>query len=437
VVGTRPEAVKLVPVILALRASESFEPVVVSTGQHHEMVAAIFALAEIEPDVELWIGGHRAGRLNELVASVLRRFEDFCVGSFGDHGASIASIEEVLDSGYPGAVLVHGDTSSAMAAALAAFHLRIPVVHVEAGLRTGGTILSPFPEELNRQLISCLAAFNLAPTWVNAENLIRETIPGSQIFVTGNSGIDALQWAAGLQVPYADGRVREADASGDRLVVVTGHRRENWDGGLAGIADGVAGLANANPTVRFVVPLHPNPTVRAALEPRLEHLANVILTEPIPYAAFARLLARCHFAITDSGGIQEEAPSLGKPVLVTRNETERREGVDAGTLLLVGTHPKEIERAGTALLEDADFYRRMADAPNPYGDGRAAERIIAALEHLLLGGPAPRPFGPGFNRHAILAAAGYAREGEPLALTATGERGLADPPLVGHRWHLP
>jgi UDP-N-acetylglucosamine 2-epimerase (non-hydrolysing) len=344
VVGTRPEAVKLVPVILALRASESFEPVVVSTGQHHEMVAAIFALAEIEPDVELWIGGHRAGRLNELVASVLRRFEDFCVGSFGDHGASIASIEEVLDSGYPGAVLVHGDTSSAMAAALAAFHLRIPVVHVEAGLRTGGTILSPFPEELNRQLISCLAAFNLAPTWVNAENLIRETIPGSQIFVTGNSGIDALQWAAGLQVPYADGRVREADASGDRLVVVTGHRRENWDGGLAGIADGVAGLANANPTVRFVVPLHPNPTVRAALEPRLEHLANVILTEPIPYAAFARLLARCHFAITDSGGIQEEAPSLGKPVLVTRNETERREGVDAGTLLLVGTHPKEIER---------------------------------------------------------------------------------------------
>ncbi len=432
VVGTRPEAVKLVPIILALRESESFRPIVVSTGQHHRMVAEIFDLAEIEPDCDLWIGPHRTASLNELVAAVLRRFEDYCVGSFGDQGSTVATVEEVLSGEYPGAVLVHGDTSSAMAAALAAFHLRIPVVHVEAGLRTGGSTLSPFPEELNRQLISCIASFHLAPTAANAEDLIRENIPNQQIFVTGNTGIDALRWAAELQLPYADPRVDEADRSDARVVVVTAHRRENWDGGLAGIAQGIARLAESNRDVRFVLPLHPNPTVREALAPPLERLANVILTEPLAYASFARLLARCHFAITDSGGIQEEAPSLGKPVLVARGETERREGVLAGTLELVGTDPERIERAGTVLLEDPVAYRRMAESPNPYGDGRAASRIVEALENLVHGGAAPEPYGPGYDRFAILEAAGYGN-GSPGS--ARAGRGVADPPVPGAQWH--
>ena len=437
VVGTRPEAVKLVPIILALRESPCFDPIVVATGQHHRMVSEIFALAEIHTDADLWIGGHRSAGLNELVASVLRRFEDFCVGSFGDHGATVAPVEDVLSGDYPSAVLVHGDTSSAMAAALAAFHLRIPVVHVEAGLRTGGTILTPFPEELNRQLVSCIASFHLAPTAANAENLIRENISHERIFVTGNTSIDALKWAASLEVPYDDPRVQDADASGDRIVVVTGHRRENWNGGLAGIAEGVARIARTHPETRFVVPLHPNPRVREALSPPLEDMANVILTEPLGYASFSRLLARCYFAITDSGGIQEEAPALGKPVIVVRDETERGEGVEAGTLLLVGTDPLAIESAGALLLDDPVAYQQMADAPNPYGDGRAAERIVGALEHLLNGGSPPAPYGPGYSRHAVLEAAGYEPGRQIAARVGPAGRGVADPALAGERWHLP
>ncbi len=368
---------------------------------------------------------------------MLRRFEDFCVGSFGDHGASVAPVDEVLSGSYPGAVLVHGDTSSAMAAALAAFHLRIPVVHVEAGLRTGGTILTPFPEELNRQLISCIASFHLAPTAANAENLIREDISQGQIFVTGNTSIDALKWAASLEVPYTDPRITEADESGDRIVVVTGHRRENWNGGLAGIAEGVSRLATRHSETRFIVPLHPNPTVREALVPPLEDLPNVILTEPLGYASFSRLLARCELAITDSGGIQEEAPALGKPVIVVREETERGEGVAAGTLLLVGTDPAAIESAGTLLLDDPLAYREMADAPNPYGDGRAAERIVAALENILDGGAAPAPYGPGYSRHAVLRAAGYERERLRPVMVAPETRDSADPAIAGEHWNLP
>ena len=431
VVGTRPEAIKLVPLILALRTSGCFHPIVVSTGQHHQMVDEIFALADIAPDVELWIGGAHA-QLNERVATVMRRFEDFCLEWFGAEGKEPPGAREILSGKFPAAVLVHGDTSSAMAAALAAFHLRIPVMHVEAGLRTGGLNLTPFPEELNRRLIAEIACFHFAPTATNLRNLVHENIDANQIFITGNTGIDALRWATSLDVPFADDAVEAAVAGDARIVVVTAHRRENWEEGLAGIAEGIRRLAVAHPDVRFVVPLHPNPLVRDRLGGPLAELDNVLLTEPMGYAGFARLLGRCHFVITDSGGIQEEAPTLGKPVLVARRSSERGEGVEAGTLRLVGADPDRIAAAGEELLGDPDAYRRMAEAPNPYGDGHAAERIVAALEHLRYDGEPPHPFGSGYSRDAVLDAAGFERL-DPAEIPAF-ERGADRPRPADSVW---
>ncbi|MGZ6574800.1 MAG: non-hydrolyzing UDP-N-acetylglucosamine 2-epimerase [Solirubrobacteraceae bacterium] len=404
VVGTRPEAIKLVPIILAMRASESLQPIVVSTGQHHRMVREIFELAGIATDVTLWAGGRR--ELNERVSSVMRRFEDFVVEWFGILPENV-EIEDVVSGRFPAAVLVHGDTSSAMAAALAAFHLRIPVMHVEAGLRTGGLNLTPFPEELNRQLISCMACAHLAPTARNMEQLVRENVSVDQIFVTGNTGIDALRWASGLPVCFEDPALQAICDGEQRVVVVTAHRRESWANGLDRIAEGVGQLAREHGDVRFVIPLHPNPLVREKLGAPLRHLPNVLLTEPLSYAPFAKLLGRCDLVITDSGGIQEEAPALGKPVLVTREQTERSEGIDAGTLLLVGTDPDRIFTEGHRLLTDPSAYARMSQAPNPYGDGHAAERIVAAFEYVLRAEEPPTQFGSGFSRTAVIRAAGF------------------------------
>ena len=228
------------------------------------MVGEIFGLAGIEPDVTLYAGDRHA-RLNERVAAVMRRFEDFVCEVFGDGPADGKHLEAALRGEYPLAIAVHGDTSSAMAAALAAFHMHIPVFHVEAGLRTGGLNLTPFPEELNRQVITCIAALHLAPTPGNLQNLVRENVPVDQVFVTGNTGIDALRWASGLDVPFRDPAVAAAVEGPERIVVVTAHRRESWGGGLRGIATGVARLAEGHPETRFVVPMHPNPAVRDQL----------------------------------------------------------------------------------------------------------------------------------------------------------------------------
>lgn len=406
VVGTRPEAIKLVPIIVALRESECYEPVVVSTGQHSRMVEYIFELAGIKPDVTLWSGSRRSN-LNERVASVMQRFEDFCVERFDLDPDVIPTSEDVLSGRHPAAVLVHGDTSSAMAAALSAFHLHIPVMHVEAGLRTGHGNLTPFPEELNRQVISTIAALHFAPTAANLQNLVRENIPVDQVFVTGNTGIDALHWASGMDVKFANPELQALHDGSSRLIVVTAHRRENWGDGLRGIAEGVGRLADAHRDDHFVLPVHPNPRVREVLTERLTGLDNVLLTEPLGYATFARLLGRAHLVITDSGGIQEEAPSLGKPVLVTRETTERTEGLAAGTLKLVGTDPEKIFTVASRLLENDEAYAEMAAADNPYGDGHAGARIVASLEHLLLGGEPPVPFGPGYSRAAVTIAAGF------------------------------
>lgn len=406
VVGTRPEAIKLVPIILAMRESANLHPVVISTGQHHALVQEIFGLAGIRTDVELWTGPRRG--LNDKVTTVMQRFEDFVVEAFDIvPGGDPCSTEDVLAGRFPGAVIVHGDTSSAMAAALAAFHLRIPVLHVEAGLRTGGLNLTPFPEELNRQMISCIAALHFAPTAQNLQALLHENVPVEQVFVTGNTGIDALRWASELGVLPGDPALRELCAGDERFVVVTAHRRESWATGLDGIAAGVARLAAAHPDTRFVVPLHPNPIVREKLGAPLAGHDNVLLTEPVSYAPFATLLGRCHLVITDSGGIQEEAPALGRPVLVTREETERAEGVDAGTLRLVGTDPDRIFAEAHRLLTDDAAYAEMAAAQNPYGDGHAAARIVAACEYVVRGGAAPAPFGSGFTRTAVIEATGF------------------------------
>jgi UDP-N-acetylglucosamine 2-epimerase (non-hydrolysing) len=406
VVGTRPEAIKLVPIIIAMRRSEYYEPIVISTGQHNRMVEYIFELADIKPDVTLWSGSRRSN-LNERVASVMQRFEDFCVERFELDPDAVPTPDDIRSGRHPAAVLVHGDTSSAMAASLSAFHLRIPVMHVEAGLRTGGSNLTPFPEELNRQVISTIAALHFAPTSANLQNLVREDIPVEQVFVTGNTGIDALRWASQMDVKFANPELQALHDGDSRIVVVTAHRRENWGDGLRGIAEGIARLARDQRDVHFVLPVHPNPRVREVLTERLTGLDNVLLTEPLGYATFARLLGRAHLVITDSGGIQEEAPSLGKPVLVTRETTERTEGLEAGTLRLVGTDPEVIFNEAARLLDNPDAYAEMAQAPNPYGDGRAAERIVAALEHILLGSDPPAPFGPGYSRSAVALAAGF------------------------------
>ncbi|MGE5636247.1 MAG: non-hydrolyzing UDP-N-acetylglucosamine 2-epimerase [Nocardioidaceae bacterium] len=407
VVGTRPEAIKLVPLILAMRRSHYYEPIVVSTGQHQRMVQFIFDLAGIRPDVTLWAGSRRS-QLNERVTSVMRRFEDFIAERFELADDDSPGPDKVLSGHFPPAVIVHGDTSSAMAAALSAFHLHVPVMHVEAGLRTGGPSNTPFPEELNRQVIGCIAGLHFAPTAANLQNLVRENVPVSQVFVTGNTGIDALQWASKLDVRFANERLNELYDSERRVIVVTAHRRESWGAGLVGIAEGIARLAEAHPEDRFVLPVHPNPRVGDVLRRRLErHDDNVLLVDPLGYATFAKLLGRAHLVITDSGGIQEEAPSLGKPVLVLRDVTERGEGLEAGTLRMVGTDPERIFAEGDRLLCDRGAWEEMATAPNPYGDGRAADRIVAALEHLLVGGEPPAPFGPGYSRTAVAQAAGY------------------------------
>ncbi|GAA1930802.1 UDP-N-acetylglucosamine 2-epimerase (non-hydrolyzing) [Microbacterium aoyamense] len=397
VVGTRPEAIKMLPLIVAARDHEGFEPIVVSTGQHAAMVAEVLAIGGIVPDVTFALPeGPRT--LNDLFSFVVTQVQTYVTETFGSMDAE----------GYPVATFVHGDTSSAAAAALASFHLKLPVVHVEAGLRTND-VNSPFPEEFNRQLISRVAALHLAPTSRAKANLVREGIDFDRILITGNTAIDALRIAAARVAPFEHPALADLEtADGPRVVVVTAHRRENWGEPLARIADSVAILASGHPDDRFVVALHPNPAVADVLVKRLSGHRNVSLVPAMGYASFARLLGRATLAITDSGGIQEEAPSLGVPVICVRETTERQEGVAAGTVELVGTDVQRIVHAASVLLDDPDELARRSARVNPYGDGFASARIIEALDNIVSGTRAPESYGPGFDRTAVLAAAGVA-----------------------------
>jgi UDP-N-acetylglucosamine 2-epimerase (non-hydrolysing) len=371
--GTRPEAIKVAPLIAELERSPHFEPVVVVTGQHREMLAQVLDLFGIVPhhDLDLCAPG-------QTLTSVTT--------------GALTGLEPLLERIDPDAVVVQGDTTTTFAGALAAFYRQVPVVHMEAGLRTGNPY-SPFPEEVNRCLTTRLASLHLAPTAGNKANLLAEGIAAESIVVTGNTVVDALLAAAQLPGAYGDVALDDLDADPRRIVLVTAHRRESWGEGHAAIARAVAEVARTEPDVLVVFPIHRNPVVREAVVPHLEGLDNVRVVEPLGYRGLVKLMQRADLILTDSGGIQEEGPSLGKPVLVLRDTTERPEAVTAGTVRLVGTDELQIVGAVRTVLHDPAAYAAMANAVNPYGDGRAAERSVQAIAHLFGLGERPVEFG--------------------------------------------
>ena len=364
VFGTRPEAIKMAPLVKCLQHAAHIEARVCVTAQHRQMLDQVLDLFEIRPDHDL---------------DVMRPGQDL----FTITAEILQAIRRVYEVERPDVVLVHGDTTTTFAATLAAFYLRIPVGHVEAGLRTGN-LYSPWPEEANRRLTSALAAMHFAPTPTSRDNLLRENVPGERIFVTGNTVIDALLAVRDKLDASAELRARmQAGAaflrSDARLLLITGHRRENFGGGFERICDAIAALAARYPDLDLVYPVHLNPNVQEPVRRLLSGISNVHLIEPLDYLPFVHLMTRATLILTDSGGIQEEAPSLGKPVLVMRDTTERPEAVEAGTVRLVGTDARTIVEGVSRLLDDAGEYRRMSVAHNPYGDGHACGRIVAAL----------------------------------------------------------
>lgn len=364
VYGTRPEAIKMAPLVQALRRDERFEPIVVVTGQHREMLDQVNEFFGITPDRDLDI--HESG---QTLTQVTVR--------------TLTGVDQAIADLRPDLLLAQGDTTSAFAAGLAGFYHQVPVVHVEAGLRTG-TIASPYPEEANRRLLTQVTALHLCPTTGAADNLLRENTDPSTVVVTGNTVIDALLDAVRRPVPLTDPALSAALSQDPdrRVLLVTAHRRESWGEPMAAIGRAVARVATRYPDVLVVLPAHRNPTVRAAILPHIEHLANVVVTEPLEYGQFCTLMNRSYLILTDSGGVQEEAPALSKPVLVMRENTERPEAVDYGVAALVGTDEQTVVAAVTRLLDDPQAYARMAGAANPYGDGNACERSLAALAAL-------------------------------------------------------
>ena len=385
--GTRPEAIKLAPVILALKRESSIQCQVCVTGQHRQMLDQVLEVFEIKPDVDL-----NLMRPNQTLGGLTAR--------------AMEALDGYLATEKPDFIIVQGDTTTVLCAALAAFYHKIPVGHVEAGLRTGD-LQSPWPEEANRVLTTRLAALHFAPTESNRANLLKEGVSDAKVHVTGNTVIDALMLAI-FKVrhtpPYIPGlpailqptvcRLRSAtDAS--RVVLITGHRRENFGDGFESICQAIAQLARRFPDTHFVYPVHLNPNVREPVQRILnkgngaDHgspsgvLANIHLIEPLPYLPFVALMERATLILTDSGGVQEEAPSLGKPVLVMRGTTERPEAVDSGTVKLVGTSSKMIYSETVRLLTDPEAYQQMQRTHNPYGDGKASARIVSATLRLL------------------------------------------------------
>jgi UDP-N-acetylglucosamine 2-epimerase (non-hydrolysing) len=365
VYGTRPEAIKLAPIIRAMERSSAFAPTVVVTAQHRSMLDQVNAFFGVRPDHDLAIMAE-GQTLADLTVRAMR------------------GLDPLLARDRPDVVVVQGDTTSTFVGALAASYHQVPVVHVEAGLRTHDRA-SPFPEEINRQLTTRLAELHLAPTAACRQHLLDEGIDRDSIAVTGNTVIDALLWAVRQRAPYGDARLELLDDDPRRVLLVTAHRRESWGAAMEGVGRALARIADTEPGLTVVLPAHRNPTVRAALLPSLAGKANVVVTEPLGYGGFCRLIERADLVLTDSGGLQEEAPSLGKPVLVMRDTTERGEAIAAGTARLVGTQEDDIVNAVHTLLHDELAYRRMATAVNPYGDGHAADRSLDAMHRFFAG----------------------------------------------------
>ena len=377
VFGTRPEAIKMAPLVKEFQKNqEEFETIVCVTGQHREMLDQVLEIFEITPDYDLNI--MKQGQdLYDVTARVL------------------IGMRDVFKEVQPDVVLVHGDTTTSTAAALAAFYQQIPVGHVEAGLRTHN-IYSPWPEEVNRQITGRIATYNFAPTALSRENLLREAVSDDSITVTGNTVIDALYWVvdkvktdAKLDTNLADILSRSGYdvnrfANGKKLVLITGHRRENFGDGFVNMCTAIKDLTEKYPNVDFVYPMHLNPNVRKPIHEvfgeNLENLGNMFFIEPLEYLSFVYLMEKSTIVLTDSGGIQEEAPGLGKPVLVMRDTTERPEALSAGTVKLVGTNYDKIVGEVSALLDNQAYYDEMSHAVNPYGDGLACGRIVDALK---------------------------------------------------------
>lgn len=379
VFGTRPEAIKMAPLVKEFqRHADEFETTVCVTAQHREMLDQVLQIFDIRPDYDLDI--MRQGQdLYDVTAKVLLGMRD------------------VLRQARPDVVLVHGDTTTSMAAALAAFYQQIPVGHVEAGLRTHN-IYSPWPEEMNRQMTGRIATYDFAPTPLSQDNLLREDVPSERITVTGNTVIDALHWVVGkIKGDSTLDKRLESELKafgydvnrlkgGRRMVLITGHRRENFGDGFLHICKAIQTLSHKYPNVDFVYPMHLNPNVRKPIHEvfgaDLSHLDNLFFIEPLEYLSFVYLMEKSHIVLTDSGGIQEEAPGLGKPVLVMRDTTERPEALEADTVKLVGTDYDKIVGEVSMLLDDSTAYERMSKAVNPYGDGKACGRIVETLKQL-------------------------------------------------------
>ena len=377
VFGTRPEAIKMAPLVKEFeKYPEAFETIVCVTGQHRQMLDQVLQLFDIKPQYDL---------------NIMKQGQDL----YDVTSRVLVGLRDILKKAQPDVVLVHGDTTTSMAAALAAFYQQIPVGHVEAGLRTHN-IYSPWPEEMNRQITGRIAKYNFAPTPLSRQNLLEEKVKDNSIIVTGNTVIDALYWVVNkinndeslneeltqklCQAGYDTNRL----ADGKKLVLITGHRRENFGDGFINMCTAIRDLTNKYPSVDFVYPMHLNPNVRKPIHKvfgeDLSNLGNMFFIEPLEYLEFVFLMEKSTIVLTDSGGIQEEAPGLGKPVLVMRDTTERPEALDAGTVKLVGTNYDKIVSEVSALLEDESYYERMSKAVNPYGDGLACSRIVEKLK---------------------------------------------------------
>lgn len=383
VFGTRPEAIKMAPLVKAFQAKkDSFETIVCVTGQHREMLDQVLSLFDIKPDYDF---------------NIMKQGQDL----YDITSRVLLGMRDIFKICRPDILFVHGDTTTSTAAALAGFYQQIPVAHIEAGLRTNN-IYSPWPEEMNRQITGRIATYNFSPTQLSRQNLLKENVADYKITVTGNTVIDALHWVTAKikgdkvldkelarqlkEKGYDTTRIAKTDkefSDSKRLVLITGHRRENFGEGFLNICHAIQDLSKKYPNVDFVYPMHLNPNVRKPIHEvfgnELSHLGNVFFIEPLEYLSFVFLMEKADIVLTDSGGIQEEAPGLGKPVLVMRDTTERPEAVDAGTVKLVGTNYDAIMNGVSLLLDNKPAYEAMSKATNPYGDGKACERIINSI----------------------------------------------------------
>ncbi|WP_277251466.1 non-hydrolyzing UDP-N-acetylglucosamine 2-epimerase [Peptoniphilus vaginalis] len=362
VFGTRPEGIKMAPIIKEIQKRKNLECYTCVTGQHREMLDQVLEIFDIKPDYDLNIF-KKGQSLTDVTTKTL------------------LGLEGILDELKPDILLVQGDTTTVFAAALAAFYKKIKIGHVEAGLRSGN-IYSPYPEEANRKLTGVISNYHFAPTESNRQNLINEGYDERNIFITGNTVIDALKYSVKEDFIFDDEILNNLDYNRN-VVLLTAHRRENWGKPMEDIFKAIRRVVLEKENLEIVFPRHLNPIVREASEKYFADLDRVHLIEPLSYLPFSNLMARVKFVVTDSGGVQEEAPALGKPVLVLRNETERMEGVEAKTAKLVGTKEQDVYESIVALLEDKDLYDEMAKAVNPYGDGHAAEKIVDVLEDMI------------------------------------------------------